>query len=150
MKCPFCDQQNTSVKDSRYTDNGLVVRRRRQCPVCNGRFTTFERVQLRELSVVKRSGSKKPFDRNKIHKSIMTAVRKRNISDDQVIAITNKIVLNFENGNLREIASRKIGEVIMNELAQVDQVAYIRFASVYKDFSSVRDFAIFINKIKGK
>ncbi len=148
MRCPTCGFENTAVKDSRYTENGETIRRRRYCQKCKHRFTTFERIQIRELSVIKRSGSKKPFDRNKIYKSIATAVRKRNISEERVLTITDSIVTACENGNLREISSRKIGEMIMEELAKVDQVAYIRFASVYKDFSSSKDFANFIGKIK--
>ena len=150
MKCPFCHQPNTFVKDSRDTEEGKTVRRRRYCELCHGRFTTFERIQLRELLVVKRTGAKKPFNRHKIEQSITTALRKRNISNDQIIALADRIVLELESSNLREIPTRKIGEIIMNELAKIDQVAYIRFASVYKDFSSARDFAMFISKIKQK
>lgn len=127
-----------------------MIRRRRYCKLCSGRFTTFERIQLRELLVIKRSGIKKPFDRNKIEQSIATALRKRKLSGTQITALANKIVLELESSNLHEIPTRKIGEIILSELAQIDQVAYIRFASVYKDFSSARDFAIFIGKIKQK
>ena len=148
MKCPFCHLSDTFVKDSRDTDDGNIVRRRRHCSNCSGKFTTFECIQLRELLVVKRSGAKKPFDRNKIEQSIKTALRKRNVSNDQVMNIINKIVLHLESSNIREIPTRKIGEIILDELAQIDQVAYIRFASVYKDFSSARDFAVFVGKIK--
>lgn len=148
MKCPFCHFPDTFVKDSRDTADGAIIRRRRNCNNCSGKFTTFERVQLRELIVVKRSGAKKSFDRNKIEQSIKTALRKRNLSNDEIMNVVNKLVLSLENGNAREIATRKIGEMILNALAEIDQVAYIRFASVYKDFSSARDFAVFVNKIK--
>ena len=148
MKCPFCLKTETFVKDSRDTEDGYVVRRRRYCSKCSGRFSTFERVQLRELVVVKRSGIKKAFDRDKIYKSIATALRKRNISDEIITEITNRVVFELESNNIREIQTRKIGELIMQELAQVDQVAYIRFASVYRDFTNAQDFAKFVSKIK--
>jgi transcriptional repressor NrdR len=148
MKCPFCFTIGAFVKDSRETDNGNIIRRRRYCKGCGGRFTTFERVQLGELLVIKRSGIKKAFDRNKVLKSIATAVRKRNISEETINQITNKIVLESESSSSREIPTRKIGELIMQELAKIDLVAYVRFASVYKDFSSAQDFARFVNKIK--
>lgn len=147
MKCPFCTNIDTIVKDSRETESGAVIRRRRRCNSCNSKFTTFERVQLKELVVVKKSGAKKPFDRNKIFDSIATAVRKRNIDDIAINAIVNRIVLDLETQGAREVTSRKIGEIIMEELAKLDPVAYIRFASVYKDFSTVQDFTRFINKI---
>jgi transcriptional repressor NrdR len=149
MKCPFCFKNDTLVRDSRNTEDGKIVRRRRCCNSCGRRFTTFERIQLRELVVVKRSGIKKPFDRDKIYRSINTAVRKRNVPDEVINDITNKIVLELEDGsNAREVHTKKIGELILEELAKVDQVAYIRFASVYKDFTSSQDFAKFIGKIK--
>lgn len=148
MRCPFCLQPDTFVKDSREADHGSIIRRRRYCKVCSGRFTTFERIQLRALLVVKRSGTTKAFDRDKIHKSISTAVRKRHISEDVINQTINKIVSEIENNNSREMSTRKIGELIMQELAKIDLVAYIRFASVYKEFSSAQDFAKFINKIK--
>jgi len=148
MKCPFCQSSQTSVKDSRDTSDGNVTRRRRHCDKCKGRFTTFERVQIRELVVVKRSGSKRPFDASKVLKSITTALRKRNVSNDKIEEITEKIVLALESGTNREIPTRKIGKLIMHELGKIDPVAYIRFASVYNDFSTAQDFARFINKIK--
>lgn len=148
MKCPFCSTVDTSVKDSRDSEDNTTIRRRRYCKACKGRFTTFERIQLRELLVIKRSGAKKPFDRDKVQKSITTALRKRNIPENSINQITNKIVLELESNSTREIPSRKIGELIMQELAKIDQVAYIRFASVYKDFSSAHDFAKFVSKIK--
>ena len=148
MKCPFCDSPDTSVKDSRNTDEGKIVRRRRHCGNCGGRFTTFERIQIRELIVVKRSGAKRPFDRTKIEKSIITALRKRNFSDKQIEALSDKIILELESGSTKEIPTRKIGKLIMDELAKVDPVAYIRFASVYKDFAKIEDFTRFIGKLQ--
>ena len=137
MQCPFCKSVDISVKDSRNTDENRVIRRRRYCGNCSGRFTTFERIQTRELVVVKRTGSKRPFDRTKIFKSIATALRKRNFTDQQVDKFTDKIVVELESSSSREINSRMIGKLIMQELAKIDQVAYIRFASVYKDFATV-------------
>lgn len=148
MKCPFCAAENTSVKDSRESDEGKVVRRRRCCDSCKGKFTTFEKTQIRELIVIKRTGAKKPFDRHKIHNSIVTALRKRNFSIDQIEEISNKVIVELQNGDEKEISTRKIGNLIMQELAKIDLVAYIRFASVYKDFSSIQDFVKFINNIK--
>ena len=148
MKCPFCDSPDTNVKDSRNTDEGKIVRRRRNCDNCGIRFTTFERFQTRELSVLKRSGAKRPFDRTKIEKSIITALRKRNFSDKQIEALSDKIILELESGSTKEIPTRKIGKLIMDELAKVDPVAYIRFASVYKDFANIEDFTRFIGKLQ--
>ena len=116
MKCPFCDSPNTNVKDSRNTDEGKLVRRRRHCSNCGGRFTTFERIQIRELIVVKRSGKKRPFDRTKIEKSIITALRKRNFSNKQIEALSDKIILELESASTKEIPTRKIGKLIMHEL----------------------------------
>ena len=116
MKCPFCDSPDTNVKDSRNTDEGKVVRRRRHCSNCGGRFTTFERIQIRELIVVKRSGKKRPFDRTKIEKSIITALRKRNFSNKQIEALSDKIILELESASTKEIPTRKIGKLIMHEL----------------------------------
>lgn len=148
MKCPFCQSTDISVKDSRDTNEGKVIRRRRHCANCNGRFTTFERIQIRELVVIKRTGAKRPFDRSKILKSITTALRKRNITDEAIEIVTDKIVVELESSSSKEINSRMIGKLIMQELAKIDPVAYIRFASVYKDFATAQDFAKFINKIK--
>lgn len=148
MKCPFCEAKNTSVKDSRETDESKMIRRRRHCSNCNGRFTTFERIQFRELVVIKRTGSKRPFDRTKIFKSIATALRKRNFTNEDIEKLADRIVLELESSTTKEIKSRAIGKLIMQELAKIDPVAYIRFASVYKDFSNAQDFAKFISKIK--
>lgn len=147
MKCPFCTKSDTNVKDSRATDDDTVIRRRRHCNKCNGRFTTFERMQLRDLIVVKRSGSKRPFDPIKVAKSIATALRKRNFSKDQIDELSNRVILELESGSLKEIPTRKIGKLIMDELEKIDPVAYIRFASVYKDFTTIQDFSKFISKI---
>jgi transcriptional repressor NrdR len=148
MKCPFCNKSGTNVKDSRTTDEGKIVRRRRHCNKCGGRFTTFERIQIRKLIVIKRSGAKRPFDHTKVEKSIITALRKRNFSDKQIKALSDKVILELESTSNKEIPTRKIGKLIMQELANVDQVAYIRFASVYKDFANIQDFAKFISKLQ--
>ncbi|MDF2965435.1 MAG: transcriptional repressor NrdR [Rickettsiaceae bacterium] len=150
MLCPLCQFEDTQVKDSRNSSDYKTVRRRRFCPKCKFRFTTIERVQLREIFVIKRSGLKKPFDREKIVKSIAAAVRKRNISQDQVNEIADNIIRELENLGTKEIPTRRIGETILKWLAQCDEVAYIRFASVYKDFTSAKDFANFISKLKNE
>ena len=148
MLCPFCKAPDTSVKDSRLSDEGLVVRRRRKCGKCDAKFTTFERVQHKKLIVTKRSGLKRQFDRNKIVNSLIAATRKCNISINTIEEIADKLVFTLEQSNLKEIPTRKIGELIMDELAKIDQVAYVRFASVYKDFNSASDFMRFIKSIK--
>lgn len=148
MRCPYCTNIDTVVKDSRTTDEGKVVRRRRQCSNCGGRYTTFERLQMRELVVIKRSGYKRPFDKNKILQSIATAMRKRNFDDTKIEEIANNVVVQIESSTSKEIQTKKIGNLIMKELAKNDLVSYIRFASVYKDFADAQDFANFINKIK--
>ena len=148
MKCPFCKTLDTNVKDSRETDGGSIIRRRRECGECKKRFTTFEKVQLREIMVIKRSGLKRPFDRSKIFKSITTALRKRNFSNEDIEKFVNKICLELENASDKEIQSKTIGKIIMQELAIIDQVAYVRFASVYKDFTTIQDFIKFISNIK--
>jgi len=150
MKCPFCDFKDTSVKDSRLAEAGKSVRRRRLCENCNARFSTYETPHLKELYVIKRSGVKKPFEKSKISNSIATAMRKRNTEDLQVEKIVNRICGQLESSSETEITTRKIGELILTELAQIDEVAYIRFASVYKDFMTVQDFSRFINTIKKK
>ncbi len=147
MRCPFCQEKDTAVKDSRETDKGKIIRRRRHCKKCGGRFTTFETIQIKKLVAIKRNGSKRAFDPSKVQKSITTALRKRNISDETIIKITDKIVLLLESRSEKEISTRKIGNLIMRELAKIDPVAYIRFASVYKEFSTVQDFAKFISKL---
>jgi transcriptional repressor NrdR len=150
MKCPFCGEENTIVKDSRPTEDGISIRRRRQCPKCDSRFTTFERIQMRELIVIKKNGEKRPFDREKMLRSIETAVRKRSISDEEIEILVNNLVKKLESLGENEIKTSKIGKIIMDELSQLDQVAYVRFASVYKDFNDSKDFLEFIGKIKNE
>lgn len=150
MRCPFCSFSDTQVKDSRPSEDGSSIRRRRYCPKCDSRFTTFERVQLRELVVVKRSGEKKLFDRDKITRSIQLSTRKRPVTEAQIEAIVDKIVNKFEKSGEGEISSTEIGEEVMRELSKLDKVAYIRFASVYKDFSKAGDFENFVDNIKNK
>ncbi len=150
MRCPFCGDEDTQVKDSRPSEDKLSIRRRRFCNECSHRFTTIERIQLKELVVIKRTGEKKTFDREKITRSINTALRKRSISKEKTEAIINNLVCQFESSNDNEIPSSVIGEAIMKELSKIDQVAYVRFASVYKDFNTAEDFENFIyqNRIK--
>ena len=140
MKCPFCGCEETQVKDSRNTDDNSAVRRRRECPECGSRFTTFERVQLRELIVVKRNGERTLFDRDKLEKSITLAVRKRPISAERVEKIVNSLQRKFESSGETEITTQQIGESVMEALSHLDNIAYIRFASVYKEFDSAESF----------
>ncbi|MBR1399832.1 MAG: transcriptional repressor NrdR [Alphaproteobacteria bacterium] len=148
MKCPFCGCEETQVKDSRNTDDNSSVRRRRECPECGSRFTTFERVQLRELIVVKKNGEKTLFDRDKLEKSISLAVRKRPISAERVEKIVNSLQRKFESSGDSEITTVKIGESVMEALSRLDNIAYIRFASVYKDFRSIKDLEDFVATIE--
>jgi transcriptional repressor NrdR len=147
MRCPYCACENTAVKDSRPTDENASIRRRRICPDCGGRFTTFERVQLRELTVVKRSGRKVPFDRDKLVKSIEVALRKRPFDPDRVERMVSGIVRQLESAGENEIASSTIGEYVMEALRGLDPVAYVRFASVYRDFREAADFQEFLGEI---
>ena len=147
MKCPFCSKEGTVVKDSRTTDDNLAIRRRRECLECGSRFTTFERVQLRELIVVKKNGEKAPFDRDKLYRSIELAVRKRPISAQRVDKLVNYIQRSFESSGESEISTEAIGEAVMDSLSRLDNIAYIRFASVYKDFKEVKDFEEFVETI---
>ncbi len=148
MKCPFCGCEETQVKDSRNTDDNSAVRRRRECPECGSRFTTFERVQLRELIVVKRNGERTLFDRDKLEKSITLAVRKRPISAERVEKIVNSLQRKFESSGETEITTQQIGESVMEALSHLDNIAYIRFASVYKDFRSLQDLNDFVATIE--
>lgn len=148
MKCPFCGCEETQVKDSRNTDDNTSVRRRRECPECGSRFTTFERVQLRELVVVKKNGEKTLFDRDKLEKSIALAVRKRPISAERVEKIVNSLQRKFESSGENEITTKEIGESVMDALSRLDNIAYIRFASVYKDFRSIKDLEDFVATIE--
>ncbi len=141
MKCPFCGHDDTQVKDSRPSEDAATIRRRRYCAKCDSRFTTFERVQLRELIVVKRNGERRPFDRDKLQRSIGIAVRKRPVTQDQVEQLVNRISQKLESNGDAEIASSRVGEMVMEGLKALDDVAYIRFASVYRDFREAKDFA---------
>lgn len=140
MRCPYCGSLDTQVKDSRPTEDSAVIRRRRVCPECNGRFTTFERVQLRELTVLKRSGRRVPFDREKLMRSVEISLRKRPVEPDRVERMISSIVRKLESMGENEIASSVIGELVMEELKQLDDVAYVRFASVYRNFREPKDF----------
>ena len=147
MRCPFCGSEDTQVKDSRPVDDGSAIRRRRQCSVCEARFTTFERVQLRELMVVKKDGRRAPFERDKLIRSIGIATRKRGIDEEQIERLVNGIVRRIETTGEAEVPSTRIGELAMESLAQLDEVAYVRFASVYRDFATARDFEEFIRRL---
>ena len=144
MKCPFCGNQDTQVKDSRPSDDGSAIRRRRSCPQCSGRFTTFERVQLRELVILKRNGRRTPFDRDKLERSLGIALRKRPVPPEQVEQLVSRIVRQLESLGETEIPSSTVGDFIMKALKSVDEVAYVRYASVYKDFRHTGDFAKFL------
>jgi transcriptional repressor NrdR len=140
MRCPYCGSLDTQVKDSRPTEDSAVIRRRRVCPECNGRFTTFERVQLRELTVLKRSGRRVAFDRDKLLRSVEISLRKRPVDPERIERLISGIVRKLESMGENEIASSVIGELVMEELKQLDDVAYVRFASVYRNFREPRDF----------
>ena len=144
MKCPFCGHADTQVKDSRPSDDGAAIRRRRSCPQCSGRFTTFERVQLRELMILKRNGRRTPFDRDKLERSLGIALRKRPVQPEQVEQMVSRIVRQLESLGETEIHSSTVGDFIMKALKSVDEVAYVRYASVYKDFRATGDFARFL------
>ena len=144
MKCPFCGCDDTQVKDSRNADDNTAIRRRRECPECGSRFTTYERVQLRDLIVIKKNGEKTMFDRDKLAKSIQIAVRKRPVNPERVEKVVNSIQRRLESSGEAEIQSRVIGEYVMEALSKLDHIAYIRFASVYKDFREVKDFENFV------
>jgi transcriptional repressor NrdR len=146
MRCPFCANIETQVKDSRISDDGESVKRRRYCTSCDSRFTTFERVQLRELLVIKKNGEKKIFDAEKLKKSIEMAVRKRPVAELQIEKLVNNIVRQLETENETEISSAKIGELVMASLEKLDKVAFVRFASVYKNFEKAADFQKFIKQ----
>jgi transcriptional repressor NrdR len=157
MRCPFCGNDDTQVKDSRPTDDGASIRRRRQCPACAGRFTTFERVQLRELTLVKKSGKREPFDRDKLARSIEIACRKRPVEPEPIERLVNGVVRQLESLGEAEIEADTVGELVMAALKALDPVAYIRFASVYRDFREAKDFETFVgglseavNGVKGK
>lgn len=148
MRCPFCGHDNSQVKDSRPTEDGAAIRRRRQCEGCAGRFTTFERIQLREIMVVKSEGKSEPFDREKLERSISLACRKRAIDAVKIDRLVSGIQRQVETSGESDVSSQRIGELAMAGLKTLDSVAYIRFASVYKDFTEARDFEEFAGSIR--
>jgi transcriptional repressor NrdR len=150
VKCPFCGHADTQVKDSRPSEDGLTIRRRRFCPECNSRFTTFERVQLRELTVLKKNGERRMFDRDKLARSLGIALRKRPVSSEQVEQLVTRITQKLESMGESEIPTATIGKTIMEELKKIDTVAYIRFASVYRDFREAKDFETIVEELDGE
>ncbi|MBW8268533.1 transcriptional regulator NrdR [Caldovatus aquaticus] len=147
MRCPFCGAEDTQVKDSRPAEEGGAIRRRRACAGCGARFTTFERVQLRELTVIKSDGRRVPFDREKLARSIRIALRKRPVDEDRIERIVNGIQRRLETEGEQEVTSRQIGEMVMEVLKDLDQVAYVRFASVYRNFREAKDFQAFLGQL---
>jgi len=147
MRCPFCGNDDTQVKDSRPTEDNSAIRRRRQCLNCGARFTTFERVQLRELTVVKSNGKREPFEREKLMRSMTIALRKRPVDAERLERVVNGIVRRLESSGESEIPTKLIGELIMDALKSLDPVAYVRFASVYRNFREARDFEEFIEAL---
>lgn len=148
MRCPFCAHENSQVKDSRPTEDGAATRRRRQCESCGARFTTFERIQLREIVVMKSEDRREPFDRSKLERSISLACRKRNVAQERIDQLVSSIQRQVETTGDTEVPSVRIGEMVMDGLKQLDSVAYIRFASVYKDFTEAKDFEDFASTVK--
>lgn len=148
MRCPFCAHDNSQVKDSRPTEDNTAIRRRRQCEGCGARFTTFERVQLREIMVVKSNAVREPFDRAKIEQSVTLACRKRNVSEERIDQLVSGIQRQIETLGETEVPTKIIGEMVMDGLRQLDSVAYIRFASVYRDFSEAKDFEEFASTVR--
>ncbi|RLQ87311.1 transcriptional regulator NrdR [Notoacmeibacter ruber] len=149
MRCPFCQSMDTQVKDSRPAEDGAAIRRRRVCPDCGGRFTTFERIQLRDLVVIKRSSRKVPFDRDKLARSFETALRKRNVEPDRVERAVSGIVRQLENSGESEIEAEIIGNLVMDVLKSMDDVAYVRYASVYRNFREAKDFQDLLGELGG-
>jgi transcriptional repressor NrdR len=147
MRCPYCGHMDTQVKDSRPTDDNSAIRRRRSCPACAARFTTFERIQLREMTVVKKNGQRIPFDRDKVARSITTACRKRPVDEARIERVVNSIQRRLESLGEADIPSSTIGEMVMEALQGLDKVAYIRFASVYKNFRETKDFESFVDNL---
>ena len=148
MKCPFCNNTETQVKDSRPTEDGSAIRRRRLCPACGSRFTSFERVQLRDLTVIKKDGKRAVFNRDKLANSILTALRKRKVDNERVEKLISGIVRRLESSGEVDIPSHMIGQLVMESLSEIDQVAYVRFASVYRNFREVQDFENFLGELK--
>ena len=149
MRCPTCGSLETQVKDSRPTEDSNVIRRRRVCETCNSRFTTFERVQLRELTVIKRNGRRAPFDRDKLLRSVQIACRKRPVDPDRIDRMVSKIVRELESMGENEVSSETIGETVMAHLRELDDVAYVRFASVYRNFREAKDFETAVAELSG-
>jgi len=147
MRCPFCGHPDTQVKDSRPTEDNAAIRRRRSCSECGARWTTFERVQLRELIIVKKDGEKEPFDRDKLTRSLKIALQKRQVEEEKIERIGNSIQRKLETLGETEVPSKVIGEIVMDQLADLDQVAYVRFASVYRNFREAKDFEAFIGTL---
>ncbi len=147
MRCPFCGNDDTQVKDSRPTEDNSAIRRRRSCNSCGARFTTFERVQLRELTVAKKNGKKVPFEREKLERSVNLALRKRPIDESRIELLINGIVRQLESLGEAEVKTEQIGKLIMKGLENMDSVAYVRYASVYKDFREAKDFEKFVEQI---
>jgi len=148
MRCPFCGDTETQVKDSRPAEDHAAIRRRRLCPACGGRFTTFERVQLRDLVVVKKNGRREDFDRDKLARSIRIAMQKRPIEPERIDQMISGIVRRLESKGETDIASDEIGQIVMEALARIDTVAYVRFASVYKNFQEADDFETFVHELR--
>lgn len=150
MRCPFCGHDESQVKDSRPSEDGSAIRRRRLCPNCGGRFTTFERVMLREITIVKSDGNKEPFDRDKLHRSLALSLRKRPVNIDRIDQVVNSITRQLETMGETEIGSNVVGAMVMEILKSLDSVAYVRYASVYKDFREPQDFNEFVDSIHKK
>ena len=150
MLCPFCGSEDTQVKDSRPAEDGAAIRRRRLCGECGARFTTFERVQLREITIVKRNGRKSVFDRDKLERSFQIALRKRDVNAEEVARSINDIVRQLESHSEGDVPSHLLGELVMEALAALDQVAYVRYASVYRNFEEASDFEAFVEKELGE
>lgn len=149
MRCPSCGSLDTQVKDSRPTEDSAVIRRRRVCLACNFRFTTFERVQLRELVVIKRNGRRVPFDRDKLLRSVQIALRKRPVEPERIDQMVSKVVRELESMGESEVSSETIGEIVMEHLRALDDVAYVRFASVYRNFREAKDFEAVLDELSG-
>ena len=150
MRCPYCGADDTQVKDSRPTEDSAAIRRRRVCVECGGRFTTFERVQLRDLTVLKKSGRRVPFDRDKLMRSVQVAIRKRPVESERVERMVSGIVRQLESRGEQEIPAEEIGLLVMQGLRNLDDVAYVRFASVYRDFREAKDFEAFVGGLSGE
>lgn len=150
MRCPYCMNADTQVKDSRPTEENTVIRRRRVCADCGGRFTTFERIQLRELTIIKNTGRKVPFERDKLMRSVQVALRKRPVEPERIERMVSGIVRRLENLGESEIPAKMVGELVMEGLYALDQVAYVRFASVYRNFREAKDFEEFLGEMSGQ